>query len=108
MKRYLKAVWLLSVCPFLVAAAPLTTEEIQRAVDEAAKENLGDFPPGVIRASDREHFYGSFSAELCQEYLSVFESFSATRELLRLPLPHPSPSEMLLVRPSPIESFGRP
>jgi len=85
----------------------LSPELIQRAVDVAAKWYLGDPDQGFCRG-DREYFYGSFSSELRDQYLSVFESVPATRDLLRLALPRPPRSQMLLLRPPSIELSSKP
>jgi len=88
-------------------SSPLTAELIHRAVDQAAKIYLGDFTEGVV-ASHHEYFYGSFEREIREKYLSVFESFPATRDLLRLALPRPPRSQMLLLRPPSIELSSKP
>ena len=108
MKRHVTAALLCLVHGAVFAITPLSSEEIQRAVDEAAEQYLGDFPPGWHIVTQREYFYGSVSRDVMEKYIRVFESFPSTREFLQLPLPRPSPSEMLLVRPSSLESFVSP
>jgi hypothetical protein len=88
MKGQVAAAVVLSVCHVLTAAPPLTSKEIQRAIDEAAKQYLGDFPPGIVR-TDRQYFSGSVVQDIRDKYLRVFDSFPATRDLLQLPFEPP-------------------
>jgi hypothetical protein len=108
MKQHITIAVMSLACHSVAFGEPLSREAIQRAVDKAAKEYLGDFPPGMSITTHRQYFYGSVSRDLRDEYLSIFESFPATREFFRLPVARPSASEMLLVHPTSLESFVSP
>ena len=95
-------------CCTLSAATPLTAEEIHRAVDEAAKQFLGDCDSGCDIVVHREFYYGSLSRDIRESYLKVFDSFSFTEDFLRLAVPRPLPPEVLQAHPSSLELFVSP
>ena len=89
------------------AAASLSVADIHDAVEEAAKQYLGDFPPyGIIRTGIAERF----SAVTCGPALDhvLADGFPGSQVSLSLRVTRPAASEMLIERPSYIELFASP
>ncbi len=84
-------------CHAIVASAALSPADIQAEIERATKEYLGDFPPGFVI---RTRYYTKYSWG--------GEEFPRADISLKLTVPRPSPSQMLLSRPSSIESFLHP
>ena len=83
-------------CQSLAASASLSSADIQAEIERAAKEYLGDPPSGVAITS-------RYARPSCGA-----DDFPRANISVKLGVPHPAPSQMLVVIPNSIELFVSP